>query len=74
MTRCVHVGVCAMAEEGTAVKTIYVSCATGIGYAMQAVEKYCQEPGYDAGIIAPLFRLHFVYRACLKSMMVSFGQ
>ena len=57
-------------KKAKAIKTFYASSGAGIGYAKQAVEKYCQELGCDAGIIAPLFRLHFGYRAYLKSVRV----
>ena len=71
ITRYVYVGgLVPWQKKAKAIKTFYASSAAGIGYAKQAVEKYCQELGYDTGIIAPLFRLHFVYRAYLKSTMV----
>jgi len=78
ITRHVYVGgLVPRKHKAKAIKTFYASIGTGstarIGYAKQAVEKYCQELGCDAGIVAPLFCLHFVYSAYLKSMMVGVG-
>ena len=77
-TRYVYVGgLVPWQNKAMTIKTFYASIGTGstagIGYAKQAVEKYCQELGYDTGIVAPLFCLHFVYRAYLKSMMAGVG-
>lgn len=56
-------------SQARRIKAFYESSRSDAKWARLAVEQYCLQMKYDPGIINPLFRLHFLYKAWIKWRM-----